>query len=182
MVANKINLKFIIFNVIFILSFSISAESKVSDRDVINFLHKNIAKSTAELGKVIDSCEKKRLNADLVLLNAKQLKILKAKNSDVIVALTHISFNNTFKCEKSTRVNLAYDLGLLASVKRQYQSKIKNLNDIEDNLIYPSVKQIRLSIKYLKLPTKLKKYIKGSVGDKPFDLIKTLKINHVLDI
>lgn len=182
MVANKINLKFIIFNVIFILSFSISAESKVSDIDIVNYLHKNVAKSTVKLGNKIELCEKIRLNSDVVLLNVDQLETLKAKNSDVIIALTHISFNNTFKCEKSTRVNLAYDLGLLASVKRQYQSKIKDLNEIEDNLIYPSVKQIRLSIKYLKLPTKLKKYIKETVGNKPFDLIKTLKTNHLLDI
>ncbi len=182
MVARKIKLRLVFFYVIFISSFSISAESKISDNDVIDFLHKNIAKSTAVLGNIIDSCEKKRLNANIVVLNAKQLKILKAKNSDVIIALTHISFNNTFKCEKSTRVNLAYDLGLLASVKRQYQSKIKDLNEIEDNLIYPSVKQIRLSIKYLKLPVNMKKYIKGAVGDKPFDLIKVLRINHLLDI
>ena len=182
MVANKINLKIIIFNVIFTLSFSISAESEISDNDVIDFLHKNIAKSTAVLGNVIDSCEKKRLNANIVVLNAKQLKILKANNSDVIVALTYISFNNSFKCEKSARVNLAYNLGLLASVKRQYEAKIKDINEIEDNLIYPSVKQIRLSIRYLKLPARLKKFIKEAVGNKPFDLIKTMKTNHLLDI
>ena len=182
MVANKTNLKLIIFNVIFILSFSVSAESKVSDRDVINFLHKNVAKSTTILGNVIDSCEKKRLNTDVVLLNTKQLKILKVKNNDVIIALTYISFNNSFKCEKSARINLAYDLGLLASVKRQYQSNVKDINEIEDNLIYPSVKQIRLSIRYLKLPARLKKYIKEAVGNKPFDLIKTMKTNHLLDI
>ena len=182
MVANKIKLRFIFIYVIFILSFSASAESKVSDNDVFNFLHKNIAKSTAELGKVIESCEKKRLNSVAVLLNVDLLKKLKAKNSDVILALTYISFNNSFKCEKSARIKLAYDLGLLTSVKRQYQSNIKNINAIEDNLIFPSVKQIRLSIKYLKLPAKLKKYIKEAVGDKPFDLIKTLKINHLLDV
>ena len=182
MVASKIKLRLIFFSVIFISSFSISAESKISDNDVIDFLHKNIAKSTAVLGNVIDSCEKKRLNANIVVLNAKQLKILKAKNSDVIVALTYTSFNNSFKCEKSARVNLAYNLGLLASVKRQHESNIKDINEIEDNLIYPSVKQIRLSIRYLKLPTRLKKYIKEAVGNKPFDLIKTMKTNHLLDI
>ena len=182
MVVNKIKLRFIFIYVIFILAFSVSAESKLSDNDIFNLLHKNVAKSTAELGKVIETCEKKRLNSIVVLLNVDLLKKLKAKNSDVIVALTYISFNNSFKCEKSARVNLAYDLGLLSSVKRQYKSNIKDINEIEDNLIYPSTKQIRLSIKYFNLPAKLKKYIKGTVGDKPFDLIKMLRINHLLEI
>jgi len=182
MVANRIKLKFIFIYVFFIFAFSVSAESKVSDNDIFNFLHKNIAKSTAELGKVIESCEKKRLNSVAVLLNVDSLKKLKAKNSDVILALTYINFNNSFKCEKSARIKLAYDLGLLTSVKRQHQSNIKNINEIEDNLIYPSVKQIRLSIKYLKLPAKLKEYIRVTAGDKPFDLLKILRINHLLDI
>lgn len=182
MVASKIKLRFVFIYVIFIFAFSVSAESKVSDNDIFNLLHNNIAKSTAELGRVIETCEKKRLNSVAVLLNVDLLKKLKAKNNDVIVALTYISFNNSFKCEKRARINLAYDLGLLASVKRKHDSNIKDINEIEDNLIYPSVKQIRLSIRYLKLPDKLKKYIKEAVGNKPFDLIKTMKINHLLNI
>jgi hypothetical protein len=49
-------------------------------------------------------------------------------------------------------------------------------------LIYPSIKQIRLSIKYAKLPIELKMFIKESVGDKPFDLIKALSVNNLIGI
>lgn len=98
------------------------------------------------------------------------------------VALTYLSIENTFKCERRARVNLPYDLGILISVKRQSQLKTKDLNEVEDNLIYPSVKQICLSIEYLKLSAKLRKYIEETVGDRPFNLIKIFKVNHLLDM
>lgn len=181
MAAKKSKLKIIFFIATLVLSAPISAESEITNSEVVNYLHKNIAISTVKLGHEIELCEKKKLNSGPALLNAGQLKALSARNNDVIIALTHLSYRNSFECEKTARVNLAYDLNLLASITRQHKSNIKDITKIEDNLIYPSIKELRLSIKYSKLPAKLKKHIKEVVKNKPFDLIKTLSANHLMD-
>ena len=99
----------------------------------------------------------------------------------MIIALTCISFRNNFSCEKDAKVKLAYDLGALASAKRKSKQSVKEITDIEDNLIYPTIKQTQLSIKYLRLPVSVRKHIFTSLGNKPFDLIKPLKINRLLN-
>jgi len=182
MVANKNNFRFILINLFLVISFSVFAESKVSDTEIFDFLHKNVAKSTAELGAAIESCEKKKLNSKVTILSVDELKKLKVNNNQVIIALTHLNFNNSFQCERNARVGLAYDLGVLSLVKDTHRSDSKDINEIEENLIYPSIRQIGLSIKYLKQPSKLREYIEREVGDKPFDLIKTLKANNLLHI
>jgi hypothetical protein len=180
MAANKI--KYFLSTILFALSLALYAENNVSNNEVIDYLHKNIAQSTVELGASIQACEKQRMNSKAMLLDTSKLEELNANKKDILIALTHFNFRNSYMCEKSARLKLAYDLGKLASIKRKLNSNIKEVTSIEDNLIYPTVNQTKLSIKYLNLPILLKKYIHTSIGDKPFDLIKTLKINSLLNI
>lgn len=182
MVANKNRLKLIVLNILFLLSYSIYADTDVSNDDVINFLYKNVAQSTTALGEIVNLCETKKTKSNVVKLNAKQLHKINAKDKDVIIVLTYLSFLNSFNCEKNARLRLAYDLGMLSSMKRQGLPSFKEIKNIEDSLIYPSVEQINLSIQYLRLPVELKEYIQKTIGDEPFDLIKTLKANKLLDI
>lgn len=181
MAVSNINIKLISFVIIFILSFSVQAERKLSNEDVIHYLSKKVAKSTSSLGRIIDECEIRRSNSKSALLDKNKLKKLHANRKDIIIALSYISFRNAFNCEKSARVKLAYDLGVLASSKRHLNADVKGINDIESNLIYPSIKEAKLEIKYLTLSKSLRNYVLKAVGDTPFDLLKVLKINSLLN-
>lgn len=182
MVVNKNNLRVILFNIFLLLSTLSSAESKVTENEIIKFSQNNVTESTRKLGNRIEYCEKLKQRTNNFLLNKSYLKKIGANNNDVIIALTQMSIKNNFECEKNAKVELSYHLGMLASIKRQYKLNIKEITGVEDNLIYPSIKEVSVSVKYSKLPNKLKQYIHTVVGDKPFNLIKVLMDNHLIKL
>ncbi|WP_198263986.1 hypothetical protein [sulfur-oxidizing endosymbiont of Gigantopelta aegis] len=56
---------------------------------------------------------------------------------------------------------------------------IKIIEGVSSELIFPSETVVKLSIKYSKASNELKNYLESTIGDTPFDLIKTIKISNL---
>lgn len=80
-------------------------------------------------------------------------------------------------CEKGTREALAYALGTLSTLAHQYNVDINSIEGIEENLIYPSSRDIERSVEFAKLHDEAKKLLLHAVGDQPFDLMRALQKN-----
>lgn len=109
-----------------------------------------------------------------------ELEKLDAKREDILVAVGHLSFKNSFDCELEARRALAFDLGTLDSAKKAFKVDDGSIDKIQGALVYPSVRELDYSAKYIRLPSKLKKYMEQTIGEKPFDLLSVLEANELL--
>ncbi|NOQ79575.1 MAG: hypothetical protein GQ546_09265 [Gammaproteobacteria bacterium] len=174
----KIYFFLIIISSVF-LSINVFAQSTPPDvnTDVINYVKRNIAISTARFGKKVKFCDEKRETE--FILDSKYLKSINATKKDIIVGLVYLDYNNTFNCRSEAQLRFAYDIGMLASIQRGYNLDYKNTLDIASNLIYPAIdNELEHVANYITLPLKLREYLEKSIGKKPFNLVQTVsKLN-----
>jgi len=141
--------------------------------DVINFVKRNVAISTANFGKKVKLCDDKR--DDGFILDSEYLKSINATRNEVIVGLVYLDYNNTFNCRSEAQLRFAYDIGMLASIQRGYNLDYQETLDIASNLIYPAVdNELEHVANYLTLPLKLREYLEKTIGTEPFNLVYTI--------
>ena len=163
----------IYFIIIFFPGITI-ADSDLKKEAIIQFLHQKVLHSVADLGEKIKFCTEQKKS---VLLDKKTLEKINAKRDELLSSLLHLSNQNDEKCEQNSRLKLAYDLGVLKTFYRYFSIDVETIDGVNSELIFPSMAEIELSIKYSSYPEKLKLYLEKTIGDQPFDLIKTMGIS-----
>lgn len=112
-------------------------------------------------------------------LDANKLTSLKATREDAVIALSYMRFNNFFICERDARLELAFHLGTMQTLKREMSLDSRSVEEIQDFIAYPSSRELGVEIEYLKLSQAHRRYFESTIGDKPFDLMKALQVNQL---
>lgn len=112
-------------------------------------LSKKVASATAELGKRVEICNEKVRNNEVPLLELSRLQELNAEPQDLVVALGHFNYENSFQCKRDARLALAYEVGTLTAAKRHlHQQEACDQKDgfiIAISVINPSFLLFRIS-------------------------------------
>ena len=170
---------FLLINLIFYSSY-VRADSNIQEDeaveinyDVLNYLKRNISISTIYFSDSIKSCEQQRNK--IFMLDTEYLKSISATRKDVIIGLIYWDYQNVFKCRHSAQLKFSYDLGMLVSIQRYYKLDYQKTLDIAANLLYPAVdNELEHVVAYSKLSIKLRDYLEKKIGDKPFNLVKSM--------
>lgn len=144
---------------------------------VIKFSKINIQVAVANLGERAEYCKQQKKITPISMLDREYLQTINATRHDLLIGLTYLSFNVLYQCESGLRLKLAYAVGSLEAAQSYYGVKSGGLKEINFGLIYPSQKEMELTIMFNKLPENLKKYLVKAVGVEPFDLVKAIDVN-----
>lgn len=171
-----------IFCLAFILSFGFSSSSLATNREasqeeILDNATISVAKATKSLGDKVIFCENLRQKTPLPVLDKNYMSSISATREDILIGLFHLNFRNGEKCEGRLRRELAYAIGSLVSAKNSYNLDSKPIADANIGLMYPSVNQTKMKIKYSKIPKKLRAYLEKTIGDNPFKVIEAVKSN-----
>jgi hypothetical protein len=150
-----------------------------SSQAIIEYAKREVMVKTSDLGERIIICDQRRNSAAIPNLSYGELEKTGLTRHQVIKSLAHLSSRNYNMCEKGTREALAYALVTLSMVAEQYKVDIESIEGIEENLIYPSIRDIELAMEFSNLNDEAKKLLLSVVGDQPFDLIGTLEKNNL---
>lgn len=177
MAANKAPIMFTLL--LLLLASKAYADSGVENnsRAIIEYAKKEVITKTSELGKRIAFCDNQRDSTAIPDVNYDELKKIGVSRQQVIKALAHLSSRNYAMCEEGTREALAYALGALSMLSDQYDINNESIQGIEELLIYPTSRDIELAMEFSELNNDIKARLIHAVGDRPFDLIRTLKKN-----
>lgn len=157
-----------------------SADSAPNAEELEGMLARDLAASTATLGKRIEACEEKASTRDVPTLDAEKVSELSAGREQLLTGLSHLHFRNSFECARDSRETVAFQLGMLEMVHDELGGEADKSRQVRGGLIYPSLEELRYRRKYEKLPEKLRLYLESEVGDEPFTLMKTLEKNNLL--
>jgi len=171
--------KVALFFISFLVIYPVNAQTEAQEEETIQYVKTNVAKATKELGDIIKLCDKQKNVSATPTLNKAHLISINVNKNQLIIGLSHLNFRNKLKCERNSRINLAYELATLNLVYRHYQLDTQSVKEIASGLIYPTIGEIKLSANYMKLPDKLKQYLENTIGYNQFDLFKTLQINQL---
>lgn len=152
-------------------------KSASSPTTIIEHAKRQVVIRTAELGKRITTCDMQRKSTSIPDITHAKLIDMGVTRKQLISALAHLSTRNYALCEGRTREALAFALGTLASLADQFNLNFDSIEGIENQLIYPSSRDIALEIEFLNLNDQVKSILLSTVGDHPFDLITTLRKN-----
>lgn len=175
MAAN--NLRAITVNIVLgLLLTSFSANSSPNDGEVISFLKREVAVSLKALGERIEECEAQAAGRKPPVLDSSRLSELGAGAEDVMVAVAYFNHINASRCDRDERLELIYNLGMLASAERQAGDANGNEQSYEE-LLFPPVDVVAYRLRYAALPAPWRDYFADVFGVEPFDLTATLKAN-----
>ncbi|MCU7845752.1 MAG: hypothetical protein KZQ93_18125 [Candidatus Thiodiazotropha sp. (ex Monitilora ramsayi)] len=171
---------------IFLLAFlflisSVHADSDMGDNSkaIIDYAKREVMIKSSELGVRIALCDQQRNSVAIPDIKYEELKKMGASRQQIIKALSHLSTRNYATCEGGAREALAYALGTLSTLANQYKVEIESIQGIEENLIYPTSRDIELALEFSNLKDEVKQQLLGAVGDQPFNLMETLRKNRL---
>lgn len=150
------------------------------DAAVLALAKRDFLQAAADLGEAVTSCSLKSENRAAPVLDQKALAELGAGREDVLMAVGHLSFRNTFECEKEARQALSYAAGSLTKVIEELNLSSEALGEIERVLIYPPLRDSEYKLKYSKLDAELREYLEKAIGDQPFDMLPALEASGLL--
>lgn len=153
------------------------SKAEPSQDEVISYLKERVASATADLGKRIEHCDEESRISNVPQLNKSRLEQLNVGQQDVVVALGHFSYVNSFQCEKEARLALAYELGALGAAKAELNNGDADLEAVQRGLLYPSTDVLKYSVSYSRLSPKAKQYFQEAIGGQPFNLADALAAN-----
>lgn len=179
MAANNASIKFTL--ILLLLIGNVHADSGIqnSSQAIIDYAKREVMVKTSELGERIALCDQRRNSASIPDVGYEELHKMGVTRKQVVQALAHLSFRNYNMCEEGTRKALAYALGTLSMVAEQYKADIESKEGIQENLIYPSIRDIESAMEFSNLNDEVRKLLLSEVGDQPFDLLSTLQRNRL---
>jgi hypothetical protein len=157
-----------------------NAGSDPESKEIFNLASKNILNATASYGDRILHCNKLVMLNDAPKFNMNTLVSLGATREDTLTAVAFLRFNNYFICEKKYRLELAFHLGIMASLKKELKIDSPPVEKLQSVISYPSSRELELELKHLKLSQPQRSYFESAVGDGPFDLLKILEANNLM--
>ena len=180
MAVNKAPTKLLLLFLL-LASNAIADDSGMGDsaQAIIEYTKREVMVKTSELGERISLCDKRRDSAVVPDLNYEELKEIGLTRQQVIKALAHLSSRNYAMCEEGAREALAYALGTLLMFADKYNVGVDGMQGIEENLIYPSSRDIESAIEFSNLKDEAKVLLLKTVGDQPFNLPDALQRNNL---
>lgn len=172
------------FLLLFLLIFSsncISGGHSDEGVESIEYIHQKVVFLAGKLEESIERCSLDRKKVELPKINKKKILSYGVDKASVVQGLFYLSNRNFEKCEGPYRVDLAYQLGILNSLGDYYGVKLPPIDAIKVNVIYPTDRDIKSELVFRKLPSNVREYILKAVGDSPFDLLKTISENKILE-
>ena len=131
--------------------------------------------------KNIEHCSLVRSGSELPKIDSKKLESFGVDKALIVQGLSYLSNRNFELCEGKYRVDLAYQLGVLKNLGDYYEVKLPPIDNIKKAVIYPTNREIEAELIYNNLPIKAKEYISNAVGNEPFNLLKTISVNKLLE-
>jgi hypothetical protein len=158
------------------------ADSGPTDKSnaVLEYAQKQVVFRAAELGERISACDRQRESAAIPDIQYERLTGMGLTRQQAIAAISHLSARNYALCEGRAREALAFAFGTLSSLADQHGLEIEQIDGIENQLIYPSSREIELKIEFSKLSDEVKSLLFSTVGDRPFKLLPTLRENKLI--
>lgn len=147
--------------------------------EVTTYLQEKFAESVAAFGEKLDECYRQAQGNSVPVLDRSKVQRLGASEEQIVVAIGHMNFTNSFNCSRAERTALAFNLEMLTTAGVDQSIKGEDLQEIKKGLIYPSMNEISYSVRYRKVPSGLKEHVESVAGDKPFDLLKALEANRL---
>lgn len=146
----------------------------------LDLAKRDFLQATADFGEAVKSCSLKGKNRTAPVLNKEVLTNLGAERENVLIGVGHLSFRNTFECERVARHALSYAAGTLTNLVEELELNSEALGELERILIYPPLRDLKYRFKYDKLRPELKEYLEQVIGDQPFEMIPTLEASGLL--
>ncbi|BFM05901.1 hypothetical protein [Halioxenophilus aromaticivorans] len=157
-----------------------SAGQTLDNTEESNLLSKKVLEATSIYGARIEWCDAQILKYPGVKFDLNRLKSLGATRTESITAVSFISFNNYYECERKERHNFAFLLATLKNLQVELNVATDSIERIQSLAVYPSSKEIKLEIDYLKLSAEKRAYYESVLGTQPFDLMTVLESNELL--
>lgn len=179
-VSNIFSIRFFVFTCSLALCSACNANVGTGSKELLDHVSRKVLKATASYGERIEHCDKLVETNDVPQFSEEKLTSLNATRKDVITAVAFLKFNNYFACERNARMELAFHLGTLESLKRELDVNSSSVEELQSVVSYPSSKELELEVKYLKLSEPQRDYFESVVGRRPFDLIRTLEANDLM--
>ncbi|TRX72909.1 hypothetical protein [Pseudomonas mangiferae] len=150
------------------------ADERPVPEQVVAAMQQDVAARMATFGERIEACRALR-RQDTPRLDRATLRGFQLSRDLLIDAIGHLSFRNRDACDREERLELAYALGALESVRRGYGMTDDPLvGDTLAKAVYPDRERQELALRYRGLPENVRAYLERAVGQKPFDLGRVL--------
>lgn len=179
-VSNIIYFRLLILTCSMLFGSSCGADVDPESRAIIDHASKNILKATTAYSDRIGYCDKLATSNDAPKLDTKKIDTINATRENILTAIAFLKSRNYFLCERDERLELAFHLGTMESIKRELLVDPSSVEELQSIVSYPSIKELELELEYLKLPESQRIYFESTFGSQPFDLMKTLELNNLI--
>lgn len=178
MVANSVKATFVLF-LTFVAPICAAIEDEHGQTQIVSYLTDNLMSSLDRMGRAIEACDQIAETRSAPILDKGRLTEFNASREDLLTALAHLSFANHFDCTRQARLSMAYDLGTLVAVQKEFGTAARDWAEVHQEVGYPSARTIHYAVMYKELPVDLRAYAEEIVGQEPFALIDALKANNI---
>ncbi len=178
-VVNIFPIRTILFSCGILLGSACSADIDTGSVEIFDHASRNILKATIAQGERIEHCNKQESSNKAPKFDLKHLVSLNATRDDIMIAVAFLKFNNDFLCQRQTRLELAFHLGTMAALKRELKTDPSSIEELQSVISYPSSRELKFEVNYLKLSQDQRSYFESIAGDKPFDLLDAIEVNNL---
>jgi hypothetical protein len=165
---------------LFACSVVLCSACNAGDKEVLDHASRKILKSTAAYGDCIEHCDKLVKSSKTPRFDSKKMASLNISREEALTAIAFLKFYNYFQCEREARMELAFHLGTMMSLKRELQVDTSSTEAVQSLVSYPSSRELEMEIRYLELSQSQRDYLESIVGNEPFDLMKALEVNKLM--
>ena len=156
------------------------AEIDINSTAVLNHVSESILEATTSYSDRISYCDNQVKSNEAPKLDKEYLNSLNATRENSLTAVVYLKSKNYFLCERDARLELAFHLGTMESIRRELLIDPSAVKKLQSIISYPSIRELELELEYLKLPKPQRKYFESVFGIKPYDLMKTLESNQLI--
>lgn len=178
-VVNIFSVRPALFSCCIFFTSACNADVDAESIEIFKHVSRNILKATDSHNERVGYCDELITSSRTPKFNQKVLATLNATRHDVMTAVAFLKFNNDFLCQRQTRLELAFHLGTMATLKREFKIDPSSVEKLQSMMSYPPSYEIEYEVNYLKLPQSQRSYFESIAGDKPFDLVKAIDLNNL---
>lgn len=152
-------------------------QNDVPPGDVIRHLRQKADASAVELSKHVERCDRLEAQGTDPSIDLQHLAQYGVGFDAARLALTYLNHRNYADCAGDARAQLAYHLRTLSKVADEYgvpDPGLAGAAELSRGLLYPTADLVELEVFYRALPAPAREHLDTSVGDRPFDLLRTL--------
>ncbi|WP_263143761.1 hypothetical protein [Pseudomonas sp. RIT-PI-AD] len=142
---------------------------------VVAAMQKEVAIRMSAFGDRLDACRALK-HRPVPRLDVATPKSFQLPREILIDAIGYLSFRNRDACDRSERLELAYALGALAALRREYVLEPDPFaRDTLTQAVYPDTRRQEMKLKYERVPENARAYLERALGQEPFDLAGVLE-------